>query len=313
VCAPFLIDRIEVGVNGQPNPVQIIYAEHLYAKWQFYYTEQQNQLFAGNSLNMTTAAYAAESAIAASGSAVYQIPLAMTLFDKINPDLLKSDIIVTVYPRANPVSAGTGTLQLTSIDLRFHSIENPLQDSSVLSLHSKYTSLIDYCNIVNLTWTGSLQAATTVEIPLQGISGLCPALFFVVRASKAAASSAIRTFTAVGGTSESNGQIDLVNGNKVSVLGSGALRPQLVRYQIPALHTFGDMSSKTPVYWLFLNNNPVSSILTGKLNGGVNFTGREFLRIQPGAGFTTATYTVDIYFYIHSALSLANGSFKRIF
>lgn len=312
VVAPFLIDRIEIGLNSQTNPFQVIPAEHLYTKWQFYYTEQQNQLFAGNSLNMTTAAYAAETAIAAGGSATYVIPLSMTLFDKINPDVLKSDLIITVFPRASPISAGTGTLQLTNIRFRFHALENPLSDVTVSSLYAKFPSIIDYMNIVNVPFTAALSANTQIEIPLQGINGLCPAFFFVIRASKAAASSAIRTFTALGGTVETTGAIDFVNGNKVSLLGSGALSPSLIRYQLPALHTFGDQSSKLPVYWMYLNNSPVNSILTGKINGGVILTGREFLRLTPGTGFTSATYTVDIYFYIHSTLSLQNGVFKRI-
>ena len=53
---------------------------------------------------MTTANYQNESAIAANGTATYVLPMTMTLFDKINPALIKSDIIVNVFPRANPVS-----------------------------------------------------------------------------------------------------------------------------------------------------------------------------------------------------------------
>lgn len=312
VVAPFLLDRIEIGVNGQPNPVQIIYAEHLYAKWQFLYSEQQNQLFAGNSLNMTTSAYAGESAIAAGGSATYLIPVTISLLDKFNPDVIKNDIIINVYPRANPVSAGTGTLQLTSIQWQFQSNENTIQDAALGNLYSKLPALIDYTNIIQLTYTGTFTAASQVEIPLQGVSGLSPAMFFVIRASKAAASSAIRTFTALGGTVESSGFIDVVNGAKNTLLGSGAISPQLVRYQLPALFTHGDMSSKVPIYWLYFNDNAAASIIHGKINGGVQLTGREFLRLTPGTGFSTGTYTVDMYFYVNASLSLSGGNFKRL-
>src|SRR3954451_18871697 len=128
------------------------------------------------------------------------------------------------------------------------------------------------------------------EIPLQGgLSGQACALLVSIRSSLAVGSSAIRTFTALGGNSESNGLIDVVNQSKVSLLGSGALSPQYIRYHQSTIWLPSSMPAVVPLYWIFFGGQAVRSIVTGFDAGGQRFTGFEFLRLTPGTGFTTGT------------------------
>ena len=311
VVAPFLIDRIDVGLNGTVNPLQSLPAEWLYLMNQFITAEEVASFLALNSQNMTATAYAGESAIAASGTAVYLIPLLGSLFTLLNPQTYNADVIIQVYPRAAPVSAGTGTLQLSNARLRIHTRKDDLVDNYSARLHGMYDRLISYTNFFITTHSQTLTAGTQTEIALQGVQSTVGAMCVMLRASKSVTASAIRVFSALGGTSEFNGAIDLVDYSKITLMGSGAVSPQLTRLST-AWTTRGDFSSKVAVYWLIFSEDPSSTAVRGKHTGAVAMDGRQFLRLTPGTGFTSQTYIVDVLYLGHAALSLSKGRYTRI-
>lgn len=79
-------------------------------------------------------------------------------------NFIKKDVIVEVRPRANPVNAGTGTLQLSDIRLRIITKEHPLHDMFIKELHNKHNLLFPYVEPVVFEETKTLTASTQSDI-----------------------------------------------------------------------------------------------------------------------------------------------------
>lgn len=311
--SPWLINRIEFGVNSQPSPVQTLYGESIYMMMQLFPNEKVNSYLGGNSMNMTAGAYANPSAIAASGTMVYNIPLWGAVLSQLDPKLLSGDIVVTVYPQPSPAVAGSGTLQLNNIALSFKTYHNPTREASRLALYNTGLGMFDYINIVPTTYQGTLTAGTQTDIPLQGFDGNVAALGFNIRSSLSYTAGAVYSFSALGGSSEVNGQIDVLDANRATIQGSGYVSPQYNRYLQNVSLFEGQMAAVLPIYWVVHDSKPKDAFLEGINSGFYHYRGKEFLRIQPGTGFTTATYTVTIWYFSHSRLARQlNGQLKRL-
>jgi hypothetical protein len=306
VVAPFLINRIEIGLDGSPVTNQTIYPEWLYAKYQFFYSEEVASALAFNAQNMTATAFAGESAIPAGTSATYLLPLTNCLITSIDPSTIRSDVIITIYPATNPVSAGTGTLQLTSMQLLLDSEQNPAVEAATRSLLRSNPFVHDYINFVPQTWTGTLTAGVQSEISISGVNQLAAAVLITVRASKSFTGSAIRTFADLG----NDALINLTDQNKVSILGSGALQSRYLRGQ-QLLKTHGTMATVVPLYWI-LHSDIQEALATGRIAGFYNYNGYQYLQITPGSAFSSGTFTVDMYFLCYNSQLESEGQFRRL-
>lgn len=306
ICAPFLIQRIEISLNSSVIPEQTIYPEWLYSKYQFYYNEETTSALAFNAQNMNTS-FAGEQAIPAGGTATYLLPLTNSLLNSIDPSTISSDVIITIYPAVNPVVSGTGTLQLTSVQLLLDSEQNPVVEAATRSLLRSNPMIHNYLNFVPQPWNGQLTAGTMTEIPISGVNQLVAAALITVRASKAITGAAIRTFADLGDSAI----INVTDQNKVSILGSGGLQGRYLRGQQMAFKTHGTQSAIIPLYWI-LHSDIQEALATGRIAGFYNYDGYQYLQITPGAGFSSGLYNVDIMFLCYNSQLESGGEFRRL-
>ena len=68
--APYLIDRIEIGVNGSPTPIQTIQNDEIMADLMFYTVDQIGSLNVTNGMNMSSD-YQTPTAISTGASCIY--------------------------------------------------------------------------------------------------------------------------------------------------------------------------------------------------------------------------------------------------
>ena len=107
-----------------------------------------------------------ESAIAASGTAVYSIPLSISFLQHINLKTIDRDILINVYPNTNPVSAGTGSLVLSKIRLRFSTRVSPISDQQSVNVIRSNIYRVPYMDTRLTTHSVTLTASQISEIPM---------------------------------------------------------------------------------------------------------------------------------------------------
>lgn len=302
-----MLNRLEVGLDGNVVPQQTLYPEFWYSRNQFKYSEEVQDALAFNAQNMTATAFAGETAVPAGGSATYLLPLTNCLITSIDPSTIRSDVIITIYPATNPVIAGTGTLQLTSMQLLLDSEQNTAVEAATRSLLRANPFVHDYINVVPQSGgTLTLTAGVQTEIAISGVNQLAAAVLITVRASKSFTGGAIRTFADLG----DDALINVTDQNKVSILGSGSLSGRYLWGQ-QMLKTHGVMSTVVPLYWI-LHGDIQEALATGRIAGFYNYNGYQYLQIIPGAGFASGTYTVDMYFLCYNSQLESEGQFRRL-
>jgi hypothetical protein len=169
------------------------------ADQMFYTPNQITKFLVANGTNMT-ADYSSPTALLASQSAVYTLYLPTCLLERINGKTIQNDIIVTVYPKnGSPSVAGSGSLQISSLDLLINSYVDPMADEAVVNLMEKYPYTFVYNDCV---WrpndSVTLTANQTTEITIQPINKLVAGFFMMVRASKSDAD--LYDYEPLGGT-----------------------------------------------------------------------------------------------------------------
>lgn len=316
ICAPYQIQRIEFGIEGSPTPIQTLYADWFYSKNAFLGNEDLACMCAGNALNMSATTFASESAIAPSGTATYAMPIDIAWFlQKADFQTLKGDCLLLVYPQANPVSAGTGTLQLTSMRFRFLSRIDPVTDPLSMRSLAMTPSYWTYLNLQMIPSSLTLTAGTLSQIRLSGVTGLMGAALVMIRSNATSTTaSAMRVFTDLAGTSPAGGFIDVVDASGNSLLGStGTITPLFLRGANAAYKFPGMMTSVIPHYWLPFCSDMGPMFKSAANTGFVFFDGNQILNLTPGTGFTTGTYTVTVMFLQYAALAQGtDGRLKRV-
>ncbi|EFA79798.1 hypothetical protein PPL_06617 [Heterostelium album PN500] len=291
VAGPYLIDRIDIGVNGDPNPVQTLTGDWLFSKFQFFSNDQVNVLGGLNGLGMSPLTFdpTAQHAIAALGKETISLPISLSLLNHINPQTINNDIIISVYPRANPVLSGTGTLVMNAMNLRLISKRNRIAEENHRKLELQFPKKIPYSTIQSSSWTGTLTAGTMTEIPIQFKDSCINAAFSQLGGPS--------TFQ-----SEYDAIINVVDNNKTTILGSNGISAGHIRTTNAAIHSPGVLPSVKAIYWLFFADSPMQVIRDGINNGYFQFTSNQFLQLTTGSAFVTGTYTVDVTYVTYQHL-----------
>lgn len=313
VVAPYLIDKFRFYFSDLGTPQQTLSGDTFYNQLALVDETELTNFLAFNALNMTATAFAGETAIATNGKQTYSIPLLISVLNQLNPKFLKRNVILQVTPVASGVSAGTGTLVLSNIRLKLFCREEP-HDESLHALVDRNPIIYPYVDEIISEQTLTLTASQSVDINLQLI-GFFGAMLILIRSSKSVTASAIRTFAAIGGAGNIDNQtgfLDILDSNKVSIFGSGSLRPGYFRSTLPLLHGAGTMPTLVPSYWIPFGENNLSQVLRhGVKEGGRVMNNDHILRINCGSTFSTGTFTVTMIGYRFSELQQINGELTR--
>lgn len=313
---PFCVDRIEFYVNGTLGaPIQVLSSiGGLYDQLQFYDQTELTNILSFNKMNMTSTAFANPSAIGTLTTVTYTLPLLFSCFKHYNPQTYNSDLIMYVYMRTNPVDAGTGTLVFSALQLRLITALSAARSAAFKELASSYPILRPYINPVVQNFTGTINASTQLEIPLN-FNGKAAAISFVIRSNPTTvAGGAIFNFAAVGGIGipeNTSGSIDLLNADQVSLLASGALKPANCR-SFEGNSLSGIFSTATPYYWIVLCDDFMETMQSGADSGGVVLNNTQYLRIVPSVSWVNGTYTVSIVAWMYGETLQKDGTFYKV-
>lgn len=301
--APMLINRIDFIMNGGSTPSEQMNGEHIFAMMSNLTTEQILNFNIDNGLNMNSSTFVGPTAIAAGTSATYVIPIMDGVLTGCDPRLFFQDFIVNVYLNA-PVVSGTGTYVLSAARLLLKASQRN-DDSKELPLYSKFPYYDVRPRFQAASFPATMQAAQVSLFPLTALNMNVSGLLIVVRASKTMTGSGLYTFARIGGTQEANGLIDIQDTSRKSLIG-GQITAQQLR-NVAGTNFNGAMTASHAVYPVSFATNPVTAQVRGMNSGYQTFTGSENLYITPGAGFTTGTYTVDIYAWGYAATAWVSG------
>jgi len=305
IVAPFLVNNIAIYYKTLGKPLQTIDANSLYCQFQWANKSEIDNFIAFNALNMNST-YVGESAISASGSATFSIPLLFSILNGLDPKTLNGDIIIIVTLRNGATASGSGTLTLNDLRLRIQSREDPHHDSNIQELISKQPVLHPYVDPVVFEITQTVTASIQHDINVQ-LTGNFAAWLVLIRSSTSATSSGLRTFSPIGGITNlelRTGVLDVLDNKKVSIFHS-ANRPGYYRSIYPALHGGYDMSTQVASYWVvFTEHDNFGEVLKHGLKfGGLVCDNDHYLRITPGSTFSTGTFTITVVGYsFHEAM-----------
>lgn len=299
----YLQDHLEIGIQGRATPAaQILTADHLYAKMALYTTEQLTLMNFGNQLNISLSDFKTEVAVTAGGQAFYSQRLDMLcIMDNIDFGTISAAIALNwVPPGSAPIVSGTGVPQLTSLNLRLITRYRPVVGPKAVALYRQVESDHPYLSVANQSFQVNLAAGTASRIALQGADSCVALMRIMVRSSKAITANAMITFADLAGTNAWNGSIDIQDSKNVSLLGGGSLAPINYRSQLMAENGFrGTMTTVQPIYWITFAEDLARTIKTGKVTGLIAFDTTQVLVINPGTGFSSGSYTVDVDMYVY--------------
>jgi hypothetical protein len=303
------IKTCEVLFEGGTKPGPIFTGTELFLGSMFLQQEKWSTIAP---LQNTTAAWGAPTAIAASGSKQYYLPLLGTWFDHVEPHVatLAADIILrfTFHPS---VSAGTGTLALASggIDLQFEQDHPTVEDQRrITKLHDDNGLHHNYFDVVRLTGSQTFTAGVAADLELKGITGKIPFIIITLRASDSNTSEGLTTYTAIENTAGNSGSIDFLDQQKRSVLGANAIPASRLRYIDFAKHTTSQMTQALPVYLLSFAEDAAKAWRGASTAFGYMYlSGLEILRITPSTSFSTGTFYYDIMAFKVRTCDINNG------
>ncbi len=287
ICAPLMIDNIRIYYGSVGKPLQILYGDNLYNQFEWSSYDEINNFAAFNSLNFAVSSYGGETAIVASGTQTYLVPLLYSILNEMDPKINDRDIIVEVRLQPNPVSAGTGILALTQMRLRLMTLDYPAQEQKLMQLAKTHCIVRPYVDNVYIESTYTITAGVPLDIPIQ-LEGYYASFLVLIRSSKNISGASIRTCTAIGGAgnleAEGSAALDVLDKSKQSVFGSGSSLPIVFRTFLPVKHGAGQMSTLIPAYWMLWSEGRgnFANVLKYGLKEGMLYVNNDhFLRIIP--------------------------------
>lgn len=318
---PFMgLQRLEIVANGGSGQIlNTLYAETMWADIGLFMENEEsfNQLNnMGMSSNFSVATSGSGSVvIPASGYQNWQLPL-YSFINNMKPvfNLLKENIAFRFYFR-NSVSSGSGTLNLNQLNLIFD--HSDLSDSDASFERAKYAAgalKYTFLDHVYTTYTGTITRSVQNKISLQNIKCNVAFMFFMIRSSVSATSQGYTSLTPLAGSGTGqqlatpfNVQLQNTSGQDILNHGQG-LGPLDFAY-IASQYTPNTFFTNQNIYLIPFVESLRGALLGNREGGsGWYFDGSNYqLVLQPDANFSTATYTVDIFFYYFADLFVDKG------
>lgn len=296
---PFLINRIEVMVNGSIfeniYPYEL-YSETLMNEPQEYVVAQQT------TLNMSPTTYNAANAIAASTNQTYYLPLRCFVNNTLFMCQLINQVQIRVYWASTPVSSGSGTLSLVSSFLwaMGKSFAARIRDRLIQKFNARKHVTRTVTRRDNSIAFGTLTNAVSSEQPLSGLTGsFCSIKMMLVAASAVPASDALYTY-------EPLSYITIKDSSGIPLNSIQNIPAELVQYVWPKV-TGGYPGQGQQVKYIYeypLGDAPCESENEGDASGFSYFNGKFNLMITPGTLSTSpGSYTMRVCGYQYTLVS----------
>lgn len=296
---PYLIDRLEVWADGGSGDlIQTLYGDNLMFNLSYLNTEQLTGI-GKNALLTTAFAVDSTATIAASGAIDVYVELIGLFTEQVHPFMFNKngDILFRFYMRSGVVSSGTGTLNLTEMELSFQHEDLPDHDKQFHIM--EYENKIfrnTFLDVIPVSGTYSMAANVETKVSLENVVGKVAYLAFCVRSSVSATSAGLVTYSNLVDTAT----IDILSSTNSPVLGHGTkLKGKELRNSVFNKLWPSTMSNNVAVYFIPFTSDPVKA-MQGIIEHYFYFDGSKFqLSITPGTGFSTASYVIDVYAYVH--------------
>jgi len=309
--APFFIQRVEIRVNGGSDLIQTIYGPALFLLNGIVMNNGQIASLS-NVLNMNTS-FAGPNALAISGTATYYIPIIGCFWESGSLGLPLNALTGLINVRfffQNSVESGSGTLNVTSMQLHQQMLDIPSSDKSeIFKLFRNNPAEWDYLDQIQQDYTQTFTSSQeNRNMRFTSWSGMDVAFAIAGLRSNpnTVTSGEWRTFSSIG----AGATYVIYDANGVDITGGSKLNYHMERYVETAQEINSAMFTYLPLIPLFFSN-PISS-LAGIKVGGLEFTGNESIGITPDSSWTTATYTLTVWGFVWRTVRLQNGVFSRI-
>lgn len=300
--APLMIQRIEFAGNNGSDLIQTIYGENLFFNLAHLTQEELSQVAAVNNMNTS---FAGPSAIAASGSARYYVPLLGSFIEQgqgLYLGGLKSPIRCRIYARAS-VESGSGTLNTAGLILHGSMEELPGQDLDDLD-HEYANNVVEkpFLDIQNWSVSQTFAPSTAYTFQLQSIIGEVPYMLVGFRSSTAATNGGTRTFSALGNTAT----VEYLDVNGQNQQGGSALDYGQLRYLEAPKNWVGSMFASLPLIPIIFGE-PTAAVLRGEKKGYRYNDTHDQLKLTTDSAWSSATYTLDCWAPAWRKLQIDHG------
>jgi hypothetical protein len=313
----FFWQQQQIGINGSDQPVIYLYPREDYERLEWFSDEQLKVLTAFNSLNFSTSDYKTGTAIPYQGTASYTVPLLSPFYDRLDIETIEAPLYITFQMDPNPVVASSsGVLQLVSFNLRIIASGDPLNDAATRSLYQSIPAYLPFVSAIPYPFVQQLNAGVATDIQLTPVVGkVCMMTISILANGSNNTNNGNITFYSLSGTDATltSGFIDILDNSKVTILGSGQLTEKYCRATGNLVNGGNGLSLVQPINFIVFCNNPSMQVKTGNINGYQNFDGTFFLRVIPGATFTSGSYTVLVNTYYYGAFVQIKGRIARGF
>ena len=305
---PLWIDRIEFIANNGSDVIQTLYGDQIFLNYGLYTDEQLSHIAAVANMNTS---FAGPSAIATSSSITYYCPLPGNFAQQSEGfflGALTGSIICRIYSR-NAVESGTGTLVTDDVKLLMECEQLPQNElEQLLELHKQSPVMYPVLDCSVLTIGQTYTASTQYSLNLTNVTGQVAYAIGGLRSSKSNTSAGYRTFADLGKTAT----LELKDSAGQNQNGGSALEYAQIRYIEAPKYWKGKLASSLAVLPLCFCLDPAAAVGFGVKQGGYYFDSKDQLYIMPSSGFSSGTYTLDLYFHVWRQIVCVGGQLKRI-
>ncbi len=253
----------------------------------------QEQLTNVVNVNNMNTSWAGVSAISASRSITYLVPLLGNMFQTghgIFMDGLKGFITMHFYGNS-VVESGSGVLALQKLVIHAKCCQLP--QAQMDELRCEYASSIlekPYIDYAHMPLLNTYNASTQYTIQMSSLTGSMAYALVSLRSSTAATSAGIRTFADLGKTA----QIAWANENG-NLVNSPTYEQYAIQRFIDSARWFpGTFFNSIPMIPIVFGD-PYKAVMLGESRGSYYCNSRDQLIFTSNASWSSGTFTLDVY------------------
>lgn len=281
-------NRIETWENNGGVLTQNMIGDIILYHFGLFDTEQYTMLSSRANMGSN---YTTNTAIAASGTYDYLVPLFGQYLDQVRPYMGFCTEKILRFWTQNAVNTGTGVLGLTSF--KVHVLYDLLDDYNKAAYESflkSRTIEVAYPDYLQQNFTQTFSASTQYQLLLNSFYGTVLALWAGFRSSVAPGGTNLQTYTALGQLST----IGHLNQSGVNMDGSSDSNCNMLRYIRPVLDGVNSsFLTQVPLYPIFWSK-PWMFLKKGKVYGCNFYTGQQFVRPFLDASWSSGAYTLSM-------------------
>jgi hypothetical protein len=307
VPAPLMFQRIDVLTNGS-EIMQTLYGEELIVSLGTIPDPQTYPLATiGNyATNFPTTGFGQPTAISASASVVYDVPLIGAFCKQMGGVYLaglRNKITLRLTANSNAIASGTGTLSCTGLKLIGHFHKVPEDDKKYLAdLYANNVLERPIIDCINYQVAQTFNRSNTYSIPLGSFNGNFIATFAFFRPTLTGSDQYTFTTIPVATTVGLQDQ----NGKNFNESGSD-LRYDYLKYVHSTNHVLSRLFFYKDIV-PFFHGDWVNGLHKGIYEGGHWYNSRDILNITFDANWSSGTYTLNILGYRRTHVHIDKGN-----